>query len=144
VTECDYRRCFDSNGIYYTLHHLFATLHKSHRQVFSAFYSLEQPLHGNGFQRPKFPFLWLPGLYPASVTIFSQQQVTTTKLRFQYFKKLRIFTKSSRKYEASANECVRTFQGDQPCQCRVNTSSALIGVISQEYLKEFFPYLLTF
>jgi hypothetical protein len=35
--------------------------------------------------------------------------------------------------KASANERAQICQGDQPCQCRVNTNSASIGVISREY-----------
>jgi hypothetical protein len=35
------------------------------------FFSLHWPLLGSGFQRPTFPFLWVPELYPASATSFS-------------------------------------------------------------------------
>jgi hypothetical protein len=39
--------------------------------------SLTQP--GSGFQRGMFPLLWFPELSSASITSFSQQQLTTTE-----------------------------------------------------------------
>jgi hypothetical protein len=42
-------------------------------------YSL--PLLGSGFQGLMFPFLWVPELFTASDTSFSQQQLTTTEPR---------------------------------------------------------------
>jgi hypothetical protein len=36
------------------------------------------PLLGSGFQWRTFPALWIPELFQASATSFSQQQLTTT------------------------------------------------------------------
>jgi hypothetical protein len=42
------------------------------------------PLLGNDFQRRMLLFLWVPEFSQASVTSFSQQQITTTELQ-QFF-----------------------------------------------------------
>jgi hypothetical protein len=49
----------------------------THRLVFSVTSSLQ--LLGSGFQRRKFPFLWVPELSPALATSFLQQQLTMTE-----------------------------------------------------------------
>jgi hypothetical protein len=40
---------------------------------------LNLSIHGNGFQRRTFPFLWVPELFLASTTRLQQQQLSTTE-----------------------------------------------------------------
>jgi hypothetical protein len=79
--KCDYRRVLDWSDLQDSLIQRVATLYSTvlHTHTPVATVTSSLPLRGSGFQHQTFPFLWVPELFPASATSFSQQQLTTTE-----------------------------------------------------------------